>query len=320
MAEGKNNIEDSQSSRLDRKICTRIALVSCSNGMAESFRPAFLRLLTILEDAGLETVYGNHLFAGKENPAGQNARDRAEELMEYYCDPSVDAVFDISGGDMANEILPWLDYEAIKQKGQGKLLFGYSDLTCVLNAVYGKTGCACGLYQLRNLLHSQGREQLESLLKLLKEEGRLWGRTSEASQQLDWAQIRPLTDLKVYFLQGTFMEGVAVGGNIRCLLKLAGTPYLPDFSGKILILEGNSGGADKLTACLSQLSQMGVFERINGILLGTFTEMERRGDGRKTKELVRSFASTLPIAVTEEIGHGSGARCAVIGRTLKFEI
>ena len=47
--------------------------------------------------------------------------------MRYYCDPSVDAVFDISGGDMANEILPWLDFQAIRQKGQGKLLFGYSD-------------------------------------------------------------------------------------------------------------------------------------------------------------------------------------------------
>lgn len=316
----KNHTVELQSGLQERKDGTKIALVSCSNGMTESFRPAFLRLLTILEEAGLEPVYKDRLFAGEESPAGQSAGERAKELMEYCCDPSVDAVFDISGGDMANEILPWLDYDAIRQKGQGKLLFGYSDLTCVLNAVYGKTGCACGLYQIRNLLHSQGREQLESLLKLLKEEGRLRGKTSEACRKLDWARIRPLTDLKVHFLQGESMEGTAVGGNIRCLLKLAGTPYLPDFSGKILILEGNSGGADKMTACLSQLSQMGVFEQVKGILLGTFTEMERRGDGKRAGELVRSFAGTLPIAVTEEIGHGSGARCAVIGRTLRFEM
>ena len=313
---GDKNTAEIQSGVQERKDSTKIALVSCSNGMTESFRPSFLRLLSIFEEAGLEPVYGNHLFAGEENPAGQSGRKRAEELMRYYCDPSVDAVFDISGGD----ILPWLDFQAIRQKGQGKLLFGYSDLTCVLNAVYGKTGCACGLYQIRNLLHSQGREQLKSLLKLLKEEGRFRGKTSEIHADLDWSQVRPLTDLSVHFLQGESMEGTAVGGNIRCLLKLAGTPYLPDFSGKILILEGNSGGADKMTACLSQLSQMGVFERINGILLGTFTEMERRGDGRRARELVCSFAGELPIAATEEIGHGSGARCAVIGRPLKFGI
>ena len=153
---GDKNTAEIQSGVQERKDSTKIALVSCSNGMTESFRPSFLRLLSIFEEAGLEPVYGNHLFAGEENPAGQSGRKRAEELMRYYCDPSVDAVFDISGGDMANEILPWLDFQAIRQKGQGKLLFGYSDLTCVLNAVYGKTGCACGLYQIRNLLHSQG--------------------------------------------------------------------------------------------------------------------------------------------------------------------
>ncbi len=28
------------------------------------------------------------------------------------------------------------------------------------------------------------------------------------------------------------MEGIVVGGNIRCLLKLAGTPYWPDMRGE----------------------------------------------------------------------------------------
>ncbi len=33
------------------------------------------------------------------------------------------------------------------------------------------------------------------------------------------------------------MDGIVVGGNIRCLLKLAGTPYWPDMREKILLLE-----------------------------------------------------------------------------------
>lgn len=33
------------------------------------------------------------------------------------------------------------------------------------------------------------------------------------------------------------MQGIVVGGNIRCLLKLAGTEYWPDMNGKILLLE-----------------------------------------------------------------------------------
>ena len=39
------------------------------------------------------------------------------------------------------------------------------------------------------------------------------------------------------FLQGSKMQGIVVGGNIRCLLKLAGTEYWPDMNGKILLLE-----------------------------------------------------------------------------------
>ena len=274
---------DRQAGRLKAEKETKIALISCSNGMAEAFRPDFFKLLSILQGAGIKAVYGKHLFAEKGCLAGQSARERAEELTHYYCDPSVDAIFDISGGDMANEILPWLDYGAIRQKYQGKLLFGYSNLTCVLNAVHAKTSCPCGLYQIRNLLHSCGEEQLESLLKFLKDEGHLNRQTAELHANLDWAGIRPLTDLKIHFLQGKYMEGTVIGGNIRCLLKLAGTPYLPDFSGKIPILEGNSGGADKMTACLSQLSQMGVFEQIRGILLGTFTEMSKEAQERKLR-------------------------------------
>ena len=37
------------------------------------------------------------------------------------------------------------------------------------------------------------------------------------------------------------MEGIVVGGNIRCLLKLAGTPYWPDMREKILLLESFGG-------------------------------------------------------------------------------
>ena len=47
-------------------------------------------------------------------------------------------IYDISGGDIANEILPYLDFEVIKNSG--KRFWGYSDLTTVINAIYEKTG------------------------------------------------------------------------------------------------------------------------------------------------------------------------------------
>ena len=118
------------------------------------------------------------------------------------------------------------------------------------------------------------------------------------------------------FLQGNAMEGMVIGGNIRCFLKLAGTPYLPDFSGKILFLESRSGGPDRIAACLAQLRQMGAFSQIRGLLLGTFTEMERTGAQPAVTELVRRVIGNpeLPIAVTGQIGHGPDSCCLLIGK------
>ena len=115
------------------------------------------------------------------------------------------------------------------------------------------------------------------------------------------------------------MRGKVLGGNIRCFLKLAGTPYWPDLNGAILLLEAYSGGVMKMTTYLHQLKQIGVFDKINGILLGTFSEMEDKQLRPTIPELVQSIVPpTLPVAVTRYIGHGTDARSIVIGREYEF--
>ena len=42
------------------------------------------------------------------------AAERAEALMALYRDDHVRAVFDVSGGDLANEVLEFLDYDFIR--------------------------------------------------------------------------------------------------------------------------------------------------------------------------------------------------------------
>lgn len=115
------------------------------------------------------------------------------------------------------------------------------------------------------------------------------------------------------------MQGIVVGGNIRCLLKLAGTPYWPDMNGKILLLESLGGLVPQMTAYLNQLKQIGVFEQINGILLGTFTKMEEEKAYPSMPELVKRYAGKeLPIAKTNEIGHSANAKAIVIGKEMNF--
>lgn len=106
---------------------------------------------------------------------------------------------------------------------------------------------------------------------------------------------------------------------IRCFLKLAGTPFWPDLNGAILRLEACSGGVMKMTTYLHQLKQMSVYERISGILLGTFTEMESKQLNPTIAELVQLIVPPmLPIATTRYAGHGTDARAVVIGREYKL--
>ena len=117
-----------------------------------------------------------------------------------------------------------------------------------------------------------------------------------------------------------FRSGVVVGGNIRCLLKLAGTPYLPDFENKILLLEAFGGEVSLITTFFNQLKQMGVFSKINGILLGTFTKMEENNLKPTVEEILINVLNDrqLPIAKTKEIGHGSDSKCIAIGKFISL--
>ena len=70
---------------------------------------------------------------------------------------------------------------------------------------------------------------------------------------------------------------------------------------------------------LSQLRQIGVFEKVNGILLGTFSEMEDKNCTPDVVTLVKEFAGeNVPIAVTEEIGHRVNAKAIEIGKKQVF--
>ena len=222
--------------------------------------------------------------------------------MTYYRDPEITAIYDISGGDIANEILPYLDYDIIAKSN--KMFWGYSDLTTIINAIYAKTGKHSVLYQLRNLVREDWKIQRQNFEDHLQKPNFKSARLYDFDYQ--WIQGEPQ--------QGDPLQGIVVGGNVRCLLKLAGTPYWPDMTDKILLLEARSGGVAQMTTCLSQLQQMGVFEQIRGILLGTFTQMERDETQPEIVELVKRFAGDLiPIAKTFWIGHGANSRAIVIG-------
>ena len=222
--------------------------------------------------------------------------------MKFYLDDSIKAIFDISGGNVANEVLEYLDFEIIKKNP--KPFFGYSDLTTIINAIYSKTEIPSFLYQVRNLIYDYSEEQIENFRSTILE------------------NKNDLLNINYKFLQGDFLSGTVIGGNIRCFLKLAGTPYMPSFKGKVLLLESLGGEVALMTTYLNQLKQMGAFNEVKGIILGTFTEMEEKQAKPTIEQLVLDIVNNkeIPIAKTEEIGHGSNSKAIVIGGEIKLQI
>ena len=275
----------------------KIALVVCSNGKNIEDKDRLEKLESILVEMGFVPIFTKYIYKDKFG-RGAKAQVRAEELMSFYENKEIKAIFDISGGDIANEVLDYLDYDVIKRNY--KPFFGYSDLTTVLNALTGKTNEINYLYQILNIIESDKiRENFEDTF--LKNN-------------------QTLFDVKWRFLQGSNVKGEVIGGNIRCFLKLAGTKYFPEAENKVLFIEGLGTSIEGLVTHLAQLKQIGVFDKISGLLIGTFTKIEKEISEEELFELVKKYIPEhLPVVKTSEVGHAKDSKVLKIGEMMNIK-
>ena len=275
----------------------KIALVVCSNGKNIEDKDRLEKLESILVEMGLVSIFTKYIYKDKFG-RGAKAQVRVEELMSFYKNKEIKAIFDISGGDIANEVLDYLDYDVIKRNY--KPFFGYSDLTTVLNALVSKTNEINYLYQILNIIESDKiRENFEDTF--LKNNQTLFG-------------------VKWKFLQGSSVEGEVIGGNIRCFLKLAGTRYFPEVENKVLFIEGLGTSIEGLVTHLAQLKQIGVFDKISGLLIGTFTKIEKEISEEELFELVKDYIPEhLPVVKTSEVGHAKDSKVLKIGEMMNIK-
>lgn len=283
----------------EKSLMKKIGIVCCSNGQLKEWEDNLKQLEITLVELEIQPVFSEYIFE-KDGVFSGTAQERAQALMDFYADDEIDEIFDISGGDVANGILPYLDYDVIAEKD--KHFWGYSDLTTIINAIYAKTKKASGLYQIRNLIYDDKEQQTACFRKTILE------------------NANDLFHIDYTFLQQKKMQGIVVGGNIRCFLKLAGTAYMPDLEDKILLLESYGGKIAQMETYLSQLQQLGAFEKVAGIILGTFTQMESENVTPTMPEYIRKFIpKEMPLAVTKQIGHGTDAKGIMIGQEICIE-
>ena len=96
---------------------------------------------------------------------------------------------------------------------------------------------------------------------------------------------------------------------------------MPNFKDKIIFLESLSGEVAKMVTFLNQYKQMGIFNDVKGIILGTFTSMEKNSITPTIEEIVKKVVDNenLPIAKTCEVGHGNNSKGLIIGGNILLE-
>ena len=107
----------------------KIAIVSLSSGLLgeESLIHKYYIARERLEkDFGLEVVTMPHALKGIEY-IYNHPEKRAQDLMDAFLDESIKGVFCAIGGSDAIRLLPYVDYEVIKN--HPKVFLGYSDST-----------------------------------------------------------------------------------------------------------------------------------------------------------------------------------------------
>ncbi len=276
----------------------KVAFVSVSNGRSDHQNIELTA--QIVRETGLEPVLSPYIYRTKDRLYSAPAQIRAENLMQYYKDPSIKAIFDVGGGDLANQTLEYLDFSVIGSSG--KEFWGFSDLSTMVNAIYAKTGRPSWLYQARKLINRDMIPYFENIA--FGKEEYCCGLPREA----------------VRFVRGTSMSGTVLGGNIRCFMKLNGTPYFPDLTGKILVLESLEGTEGLITSLLWQYRQMGVFRKIGGLIIGSYTDLDKEQGPDFIMKLVMEAVDNpeLPIAKTDRIGHNMDTYALHIGDRIEL--
>ncbi len=281
------------------KIGDKVGLISCSDGVSREYSKEIEKLITILKGFGLKVELAKTIYRNNTGFSG-TAEDRGKGLMKMFEDDEIKAIFDLSGGDSANQILDYLDFDKIRDNN--KMYYGMSDLSVVLNSIYKKSGIRSCHFYIRNLVNTRKKRLVDDFYNTI------------------FNSEDDLFDINYSFIRGNSMEGVVIGGNIRCFLKLMGTDYLPKSSEKILLLESLGGNETRIASLLTQLKQSGYLNNINGIILGDFRHMQDNNIKPTVKELVLEITKdiSVPIIKTDDIGHRSEAKAIVIGEHRKF--
>ncbi|UTH03523.1 LD-carboxypeptidase [Macrococcoides canis] len=261
-----------------------------------------------------ETTYTQHKAKSAE------ATIRARELNDFLQSKDIDIIIPPWGGELAIEILEYIDFQAITPKW----ILGYSDLSTILFAITIQTGIATAhgtnIIDLRGKFSDETTAQWESVLKTKVGESFIqyasekyqskWEHNSTSDyvfnfdKSTEWKSVGDIKEIK--------FEGRILGGCIDVIRNLIGTPYgdLNGFRNKFInneplvwYLENCELSPADFRRSLVQMKYAGWFENCNGIMFGR-TPVDFDTKGYTIEDVYEDIFKDLNIPIIYDIDCG----------------
>lgn len=256
-----------------------IGIVSPSSPVEKK---ALAQGLSYLEEKGFKIQFGKHIYDADRFLAGTD-QDRVKDIMNFYRDPTIKAIFASRGGQGSQRLLPYLDYDVIRQ--YPKALVGFSDTTAL----------QLGILNLTGIISYTG-----------------YTITVELNDLLD-ASLSSCLIGKPYVIEGGITahvgsaKGPLIGGNLTLLTALLGTPFQPNFKGAILLIEEVGIEPYHVDCMLSHLDLAGIFQHVAGVVVGQFEECVSKDKNNGTvTDVIQDWVSRLSVPCLIDFPHGHG--------------
>ena len=242
-------------------------------------RETLLKSVEAARRANINIELMPNVFAADDAPylAASTAK-RLDDLHRALNDPDTELILCARGGFGAVHLLDGIDWQLMRERNLP--LAGLSDITALHLAMLAKNAgipwAAPMAIRLERLLNDREAERL--LLPLF-----------HPDQSCSLAHIE--------VLRGDEVQGLPVVANLTVMASLCGSEYMPDVSGRVLVLEDVGEAPYRLDRSLMQLALNGIFSRAAGVVFGTFTDCGEADDAGK---LIDRSLALLP----EFVGKG----------------
>nr|WP_068430629.1 LD-carboxypeptidase [Magnetospirillum sp. XM-1]CUW38131.1 conserved protein of unknown function\ len=272
---------------------TRIGVVAPGSAIDRDVAERVTALAGRLYPGGrVELVFHPQCFESRGHFAGSD-ESRAAAFVQTANDESLDALWFARGGYGACRLIEAV-LPALGEVARHKVYMGYSDAGSLLGALYGRgfTRLAHGPMPV-DVIRAGGEAAVARALSFLVE------RNPQALEPSLSAEVP------------------AAAFNLTILCHLMGTPWQPDLSGHVLMVEEVSEYMYRIDRDLFQLTGNPAMRWVAGLKLGRCSDIppNRPDFGQSEEEVARAWCQRSGIAYLgrADIGHDVGNKVVPFG-------